>query len=66
APLPLTRREHEIASLLSNGLSNKEIAEAMSISIRTVEGHIYLASNKAGVSSRGELANLIRRFDALR
>jgi DNA-binding NarL/FixJ family response regulator len=41
APLPLTRREHEIAKLLSDGLSNRDIAEATSLSIRTVEGHIY-------------------------
>jgi DNA-binding CsgD family transcriptional regulator len=64
-PLPFTRREHEIAKLLSNGRSNKEIAEAMCLSVRTVEGHIYQASAKAGVSSRSELAELVQRFTEL-
>jgi len=64
-PLPFTRREHEIAKLLSHGLSNRDIAEAMSVSVRTVEGHIYQASAKAGVSSRSELATLVQRFTQL-
>ena len=64
-PLPFTRREHEIAKLLSHGLSNRDIAEAMSVSVRTVEGHIYQASAKAGVSSRSELATLVQRFTEL-
>ena len=49
-PLPFTRREHEITRLLSRGLSNKEIAEALSLSVRTVEGHVYQASTKVGIS----------------
>jgi DNA-binding NarL/FixJ family response regulator len=62
-PLPFTRREHEIATLLSRGLSNRDIAETMSVSIRTVEGHIYQASTKAGVTSRSELSDLVAQFD---
>jgi DNA-binding NarL/FixJ family response regulator len=62
-PLPFTRREHEIANLVSRGLSNRDIAEATSLSIRTVEGHIYQASAKAGVSSRAELSTLVRQFN---
>lgn len=62
-PLPFTRREHEIANLVSKGLSNKEIAEAMSVSIRTIEGHVYQASTKAGVSSRAELSALVQQFN---
>ncbi len=64
-PLPFTRREHEIAKLLSHGLSNKDIAEATSLSIRTVEGHIYQASAKAGVSTRSELSALVQQFEQL-
>jgi DNA-binding NarL/FixJ family response regulator len=64
-PLPFTRREHEIATLLSGGLSNRDIAEATSQSIRTVEGHIYQASSKAGVSSRSELSTLVRQFNGV-
>jgi DNA-binding CsgD family transcriptional regulator len=42
-PLPLTDREREIATLISQGLSNIEIAEAFTLSVRTIEGHIYRA-----------------------
>jgi DNA-binding NarL/FixJ family response regulator len=62
-PLPFTRREHEIAKLLSKGLSNKGIAEATSLSIRTVEGHIYQASAKAGVTSRAALSTLVQQYN---
>jgi DNA-binding NarL/FixJ family response regulator len=62
-PLPFTRREHEIAKLVSDGRSNKQIAEATSLSIRTVEGHIYQASAKAGVSSLSELSTLVQQFN---
>jgi len=64
-PLPFTRREHEIARLLSNGLSNKDIATATSLSIRTVEGHIYQASAKAGVTTRSELSALVQQLGQL-
>ncbi|HEY5857851.1 MAG TPA: helix-turn-helix transcriptional regulator [Aldersonia sp.] len=40
-PLPLTARESEIAKLVAQGLSNKEIADRLTVSVRTVEGHIY-------------------------
>lgn len=64
-PLPFTRREHEIVKLVLDGWTNKEIAEAISLSVRTVEGHIYQASSKAGVSSRSELSALLRQFSEL-
>ena len=64
-PLPFTRREHEIAKLVSDGLTNKQIAEAISLSVRTVEYHVYQASTKAGVSSRSELSVLVRQYAGL-
>src|SRR6185369_9352555 len=42
-PLPMTTREREIASLAAQGLSNREIADRLVVSPRTVEGHIYRA-----------------------
>jgi DNA-binding NarL/FixJ family response regulator len=57
---PFTNREREIAVLVAHGLSNREIAEAVSLSVRTVESHIYRASSKAGVSGRSALAEMMR------
>jgi hypothetical protein len=55
-PLPLSDREREIASLIGDGMSNREIAKTLVMSVRTVEGHIYRACNKLGFASRAELA----------
>ncbi len=57
---PFSNREREIAVLVAQGLSNREIAEAVSLSVRTVESHIYRASTKAGVSGRSALAEMMR------
>jgi DNA-binding CsgD family transcriptional regulator len=59
APLPLSSREREIAAFVRDGMSNKDIAESLIMSVRTVEGHIYRACNKLGLSSRAELAELL-------
>jgi len=40
-------------------MSNREIAELLVISTRTVEGHVYHASIKLGAESRSELASLL-------
>jgi len=55
-PLPLTDREREIASLIAYGLSNKQIAERLVVSVRTVEGHIYRACTKLDITDRSTLA----------
>lgn len=51
----LTAREREIAVLTSSGSSAQEVAEALSISRRTVENHLYSVYGKLGVSTRAEL-----------
>ena len=58
--MPFTNRAHEIAVLVMQGLSNRDVAAAVSLSIRTVEGYIYSACNKVGVTGRAELAGLMR------
>lgn len=58
-PLPLTNREREIVTLAAQGLSNQQIADRLFVSVRTVEGHLYRASAKLGVTKRGELAALL-------
>jgi len=60
SPLPLTDREREIVALLSEGLTNRDIASKLHVSIRTVEGHIYKAMAKTGTSNRDELAALLK------
>jgi len=59
-PLPLTVREREIANLVAAGLSNRDIADRLTVSVRTVEGHLYRACIKLDISDRDELAALIR------
>jgi DNA-binding NarL/FixJ family response regulator len=61
-PLPLSDREREIAILIAQGLSNIEIAEALTLSVRTIEGHIYRACARVGAATRTELARLIVEF----
>jgi DNA-binding NarL/FixJ family response regulator len=51
----LTRREHEIISLLSEGLQNKQIASRLSISATTVRHHLTSIFDKLGVATRLEL-----------
>jgi DNA-binding CsgD family transcriptional regulator len=51
----LTRREAQIARLAGQGLTSAEIAEQLMLSVRTVEGHLYRAMTKRGVSDRREL-----------
>jgi DNA-binding CsgD family transcriptional regulator len=55
----LTGREHEIAQLAAKGLSNREIARTLFLSVRTVESHLYQARVKLGAPSRRELAALL-------
>ncbi len=62
--LPFTDRESEIVMLIGEGLSNRAVAERLTLSVRTVESHIYRAMIKAGVGSRDELAALLPRRKA--
>lgn len=59
--LPLTARESEITALISRGLSNRAIADRLTLSVRTVESHIYRAMAKTGVADRDELSALVNR-----
>ena len=45
--------------LIGQGLSNRAIAERLTLSVRTVESHIYRAMMKTGTNSRDELATLL-------
>ena len=54
--VPLTRRESEVLKQLALGLSNKEIAQALSISYETVKEHVQHILRKVGVSDRTQAA----------
>ena len=49
---PLTAREREILELLAAGLTNREIAQRLVVSARTVETHVARVTGKLGVNSR--------------
>lgn len=53
----LSDREREVAELVAQGLSNKEVAARLHISVRTVESHIRHMLTKLGLANRTQLAN---------
>lgn len=55
----LTSRERQVARLAMNGATNRQIAEEVGVSVRTVEGHLYQVFTKLGVTSRGDLPGLV-------
>jgi DNA-binding CsgD family transcriptional regulator len=58
-PLPITAREREIAMLAAAGLSNRQIADRLFVSVRTVDGHLYRIFAKLGVERREQLVHLV-------
>ncbi|KQU00246.1 helix-turn-helix transcriptional regulator [Sanguibacter sp. Leaf3] len=56
----LTRREQQIAGLAAGGLSSREIAERLVLSVRTVDSHLSRVFAKAGVKNRRELGAALR------
>jgi DNA-binding CsgD family transcriptional regulator len=57
----LTARERQIAELLLEGLTNREIGQALHISSRTVQSHLELTRAKVGARNRTHLAALLLR-----
>jgi len=53
---PLSDREREVAVLVTRGYNNREIAEELVISLKTVEAHIHHVLNKLGLSNRVQIA----------
>jgi ATP/maltotriose-dependent transcriptional regulator MalT len=60
----LTARERDVAALVARGLSNREIAGALSIGERTVETHVGNILGKLAVTSRAQIAARVRATDA--
>jgi non-specific serine/threonine protein kinase len=57
----LTNREWEVAKLIAQGLTNKEIASALVIAPRTAEGHFDHILQKLGFGSRAQIADWAAR-----
>ena len=55
----LSRREREIAALVADGRTSREVADELIIGVRTVESHLARVYAKLGVRSRGELADAL-------
>jgi DNA-binding NarL/FixJ family response regulator len=56
---PLSKREVEIATLVAQGLTNKQIAASTHISVRTVETHVQHILAKLAVSTRTQIATWV-------
>ncbi len=59
APVPLTRREREVAALAASGVSRKDLADQLHVGVRTVDSHLVRIYAKLGVRSRAELAEAL-------
>lgn len=57
---PITARQLEIAGLVTAGKSNKDIADALVLSVRTVESHVERSLTRLGLTSRTQLAAWFR------
>ena len=57
----LTKRELEIAGLVTDRMTNREIAAALFLSDKTIESHMRNIFHKLGVSSRVEVARAVER-----
>jgi len=52
----LSRREREVAGLVGEGLTDREISRRLFISERTAEGHVQQIRNKLGFDNRSQIA----------
>jgi DNA-binding NarL/FixJ family response regulator len=65
APVGLSPREHEVLALLSEGLSNAEVAERLGISRHTAKFHVNAILDKLGATTRTEAVVLAARTGLL-
>jgi len=56
----ISPREREIILAMVGGATNKEIADKLFVSLRTVEAHVYSIYRKAGVKNRVELLHRLK------
>jgi len=63
--IELSRREREVAQLVARGLSNREIAQRLYLSERTVDNHVHRILDKLGFDSRVQIATWLARNEHL-
>jgi DNA-binding NarL/FixJ family response regulator len=56
---PLTAREGEVADMVAQGMSNRQIAQELYLSERTIEHHVSKILRKLGLSSRSQLSTWV-------
>jgi non-specific serine/threonine protein kinase len=56
SPPELSAREREVAELVAQGLTSRQIAQRLHVSVRTVDSHVEHAFKKLGLNSRTQLA----------
>jgi two-component system, NarL family, response regulator NreC len=54
-PKPLSRRESEVLRLLAQGHTNREVADELGVSVKTIETHRKRLSDKLGLKNRAQL-----------
>jgi DNA-binding NarL/FixJ family response regulator len=64
--LELTRRETEVARFISHGLSNKEIARELNVSVATVKHHVHNVLTKLKLPTRLRVARVVAGAPAIR
>jgi LuxR family maltose regulon positive regulatory protein len=62
-PEPLSERELEVLGLVAEGLSNREIADKLFLSVGTVKTHVHNIFGKLGVESRPRAIARARELD---
>lgn len=60
-PTTLTARQREVAQMVADGLSNKDIAAKLVISLRTAEGHVEAILAKLGFTARTQIAKWVHQ-----
>lgn len=64
SPVPaLTRRERQTAELIRTGLSDKEIARRLNISLATTKAHVHNLLGKLNAQRRGQVVTRLRTYE---
>jgi len=61
---PLTRRERQITELIAEGLTNKELAQRLGITVHTAKSHLHSVLHKLGLRTRLQIAAYVQRTRA--